>query len=235
LKSPCFLGYIGGNFPERQGKSGKEGLNLKHKPLVGISEASRLLGVSEATLRQWTDEGNLKAFVTPGGHRRYSREELREFMSSRENLLGVKDLVGKLEKTAELHREIGSAFMHSSEWYAQMDESHKKHLAMLGRRILDLMINYVANPLKSDEMLADARDIGRSFGDILAGEGVSLPDSVKAFLSHRGPVTRIVTEMLRKKEILGEGILKAVPLMEQVMDSALIALVEAHQQRKSGK
>ena len=68
---------------------------LKPKPLVGISEASQLLGVSEATLRQWTDEGSIKAFVTPGGHRRYSKEELKEFLSSHENLLGVKELVGQ--------------------------------------------------------------------------------------------------------------------------------------------
>jgi excisionase family DNA binding protein len=207
---------------------------VKRKPLVGISEASQLLGVSEATLRQWTDEGNLKAFVTPGGHRRYSREELKEFMNSRENLLGVKDLMGKLEKTAETHREIGSAFMHSSAWYEQMEEEQKRHLAMLGRRILDLMIKYVANPLKNEEVQNEAREIGRSFGNILAADGVPLTDSVKAFISHRGPVTRIVTEILRKKEIVGEGILKAVPLMEQVMDSALVSLVEAHQQYKAG-
>jgi len=207
---------------------------LKHKPLLGIREASQLLGVSAATLRQWTDEGNLKAFVTPGGHRRYSREELKEFMNSRENLLGVKDLVGKLEKTAEMHREIGSAFMHSSSWYERMGEEKKKHLAVLGRQVLDLLRYYVASPLKNDEVLAEAREIGKRFGNILADEGVSLTDSVKAFLSHRDPVTRIVTEMLRKKEIVGESILKAVPLIEQVMDSALVSLVEAHQMHKRG-
>jgi hypothetical protein len=35
--------------------------------------------------------------------------------------------------------------------------------------------------------------------------------------------------MLRKKELVGPGVLAAMPLMEQVMDSALVSLVEAHQ------
>jgi excisionase family DNA binding protein len=50
--------------------------------IVSISEASHLLGVNEATLRQWTDEGKLKAFITPGGHRRYYRADLKKFTRS---------------------------------------------------------------------------------------------------------------------------------------------------------
>ena len=30
---------------------------LKHSDLISIREASQMLGVNEATLRQWTDEG----------------------------------------------------------------------------------------------------------------------------------------------------------------------------------
>ncbi|MDD4635199.1 MAG: helix-turn-helix domain-containing protein, partial [Dehalococcoidales bacterium] len=50
---------------------------------LSIGEACRILGVSEATLRQWTDDGQIKVFITPGGHRRYQRSQLDEFMVSR--------------------------------------------------------------------------------------------------------------------------------------------------------
>jgi excisionase family DNA binding protein len=202
---------------------------LNRKPLVGISDASQILGVSEATLRQWTDEGRIKAFVTPGGHRRYSKEELENFLVSHENLLGVKDLVGKLEKTAETHREIGAAFLNSTIWYERMSADHKKLLAILGRQILDLMMTYMASPEKKTAVLVNAREIGHNFGDMLASEGVPLTDSVQAFISHRDPISHIISEMLRKKELVGPGVLAAMPLMEQVMDSALVSLVEAHQ------
>jgi excisionase family DNA binding protein len=202
---------------------------MKTGPLIGISEASRFLGVSEATLRQWTDEGLIKAFVTPGGHRRYSRDELQAFLTSRANLLGVKDLVGELARTAGAHREIGAAFLNSTEWYGRMKAENKKRLAGLGRRILDVMMGSVLEPQKKDVYLGQAGEIGREFGRLLSSEGVSLTDSVQAFLAHRDPVTEITAEVLRKKELLGEGVVSAMPLMDQMMDAALVALVEAHQ------
>ena len=55
-----------------------------------IQEAMVRIGeeemVSEVSLRQWTDEGRLRAFITPGGHRRYARAGLRKFMSARMNM-----------------------------------------------------------------------------------------------------------------------------------------------------
>jgi excisionase family DNA binding protein len=205
---------------------------MKNKTLIGISEASELLGISEATLRQWTDEGSIKAFVTPGGHRRYYREELKGFLNARENLLGVKDLVGELAKTAGTHREIGATFLDSTAWYGRMKAENKKRLAMMGRRILNLMMAFVADPQKKEEVLSQSRDVGRDFGDLLALEKVPLTDAVQAFIAHRDPIGDIVTDMLRKKELVGEGVLTAMPLMEQVMDAALVSLIEAHQKHK---
>ncbi len=47
---------------------------------VGLSEASRVLGVSPATLRRWSDAGRLRVFTTPGGHRRFSRSALERLL-----------------------------------------------------------------------------------------------------------------------------------------------------------
>jgi excisionase family DNA binding protein len=49
---------------------------------LSISEAARELGVSLGTVRRWSDAGYLKASRTPGGQRRFSREEIDEFLRS---------------------------------------------------------------------------------------------------------------------------------------------------------
>jgi excisionase family DNA binding protein len=46
------------------------------------SEAARYLGVSLATIRRWTDAGHISCYRTPGGQRRFSRDQLDEFLSS---------------------------------------------------------------------------------------------------------------------------------------------------------
>lgn len=47
-----------------------------------LSEASEHLGVAQGTIRRWADAGSLPVFRTPGGHRRFRREDLDTFMNS---------------------------------------------------------------------------------------------------------------------------------------------------------
>jgi excisionase family DNA binding protein len=46
------------------------------------SQAARYLGVSLATIRRWTDAGHISCYRTPGGQRRFSRDQLDRFVTS---------------------------------------------------------------------------------------------------------------------------------------------------------
>jgi excisionase family DNA binding protein len=46
------------------------------------SQAARYLGVSLATIRRWTDAGHISCYRTPGGQRRFSRDQLDSFVAS---------------------------------------------------------------------------------------------------------------------------------------------------------
>jgi len=48
------------------------------------SQAARALGVSVSTVRRWSDSGALPGYRTPGGQRRFSREQLDRFVASLE-------------------------------------------------------------------------------------------------------------------------------------------------------
>lgn len=50
-----------------------------------ISQAARHLGVSSFLMKRWEAEGLLKPSArTPGGHRRYTEEDLAPFAAERE-------------------------------------------------------------------------------------------------------------------------------------------------------
>ena len=49
---------------------------------LSTSQAARALGVSLGTIRRWSDMGYLDSYRTPGGQRRFSREQIEQFVSS---------------------------------------------------------------------------------------------------------------------------------------------------------
>ncbi len=64
---------------------------------LSTSEASRLCGVARTTISKWIDEGLLKAFVTPGGHRKIKRQDLKSFIEER-GLVPKAGIFGKRAK-----------------------------------------------------------------------------------------------------------------------------------------
>jgi excisionase family DNA binding protein len=59
-----------------------------------LGQAAKYLGVAQSTIRKWSDSGRLPAFYTPGGHRRFRRGDLDQFLgSSRASGAGPRPLV----------------------------------------------------------------------------------------------------------------------------------------------
>ncbi len=56
---------------------------LTRSPLgLSTSQAARALGVSLGTIRRWSDMGYLQSYRTPGGQRRFSHEQIEQFIGT---------------------------------------------------------------------------------------------------------------------------------------------------------
>ena len=201
----------------------------KESASLSIGQARKMLGVSEATLRHWTDEGKIKAFITPGGHRRYAESEIRNFMGAKRRVHGMDDLVAKME-TVPLH-EIHIARSHFAQaaWYTGLSDDSKARLRELGSSLYNLSVDYLTRKKKHEEAVEEAREIGHGFGEYLAGVGVSLPDSVEAFLLHRTPLINAANELVKGRESLQGRAAEAVPMLVQITDEVLLSLIRAQQ------
>ncbi|MBK6695204.1 MAG: helix-turn-helix domain-containing protein [Myxococcales bacterium] len=49
--------------------------------ILSTNRVAALLGVSEATVKRWSDAGTLKCFKTAGGHRKFRLRDVRAFLS----------------------------------------------------------------------------------------------------------------------------------------------------------
>jgi excisionase family DNA binding protein len=68
-----------------QAEEGKEWLTL--------GQAAAFLGAAQSTVRKWADSGRLPAFYTPGGHRRFRREDLDTFLTGPRGGAGARSVL----------------------------------------------------------------------------------------------------------------------------------------------
>jgi excisionase family DNA binding protein len=59
--------------------------NMNGSPLgLSTSQAAQALGVSLGTIRRWSDMGYLQSYRTPGGQRRFSQDQINQFLGTLE-------------------------------------------------------------------------------------------------------------------------------------------------------
>ena len=158
---------------------------------------------------------------------------MRQFMGTQRRIHGIKDLVAELEDTPSLQREIAKTRFVNTSWYGKLTNESQQHLAEAGRRLLNLVVRYIAEPSKREEIAELVRDVGRDFGETLAKLGLPLTDSLEAFILHRNPVVNVATRLMKGREAFNERAAEAVTLVTHIMDEALISLVAAHEKNRN--
>ena len=66
--------------------------------ILSISKASKYLGVSSLTLRNWEKKGLIKVYRTPGRHRRYKMSELDRILGLGADEDKLRESIEKLEE-----------------------------------------------------------------------------------------------------------------------------------------
>lgn len=53
-----------------------------NEQFLSTDDVSKVLHVGKSTIKRWTDEGKLKCFRTPGGHRKFKATNVEEFIKT---------------------------------------------------------------------------------------------------------------------------------------------------------
>jgi excisionase family DNA binding protein len=65
--------------PPRESRQVRPPLPLEGEWLA-LGAAAKYLGIAQSTIRKWSDAGQVPAYTTPGGHRRFRRSDLDGFL-----------------------------------------------------------------------------------------------------------------------------------------------------------
>lgn len=160
---------------------------------LSLREACDLLQVSQVTLRQWADAGHLRAYRTPGGHRRFSREDLlamTQRQSTGPGLTHGQENSDRLEDAAlrRIRRRLSHEEVARQPWYQSVEEEGRDRMRLFGRRLLSLLMQGLPQRRGSgrrQEVLGEALMLGHEYGAEMSERGVPLKDTVEAFIFFR--------------------------------------------------
>ena len=153
---------------------------------LSLRDACRLLDVSDTTIRQWADNGYLRVYRTPGGHRRFLRDDVDAFA----NAPGQAQEQGRedaIEGSAlrKIRRRLSREDMVKQSWYQSVEEEGKVRMRLFGRRLLSLLLQETGPRRRRQELLEEAHLLGREYGTEMSERGVTLKDTIEAFVFFR--------------------------------------------------
>ncbi len=110
-----------------------------------LGQAATYLGVAQSTIRKWSDTGRLPAFYTPGGHRRFRRGDLDQFLGASRGSRRSRSLVLVVDDDAGL-RDFLRSNLEIEGYLVREAASAEEGLEALGEEQPDLILLDVMMP-----------------------------------------------------------------------------------------
>lgn len=205
---------------------------------VGLSEASRLLGVSHATLRRWSDAGRLRVFTTPGGHRRFSRAALERLLPadrSRRPSLGSAGFTPS--RIARTYRRASRDAAPELPWVLTLSDEQRILFRERGQVLAASLLQHVdaTRPETAAHHLKEASVTATEYGRVAARLGLSLSQTVEAFLRFRTPFHHELALAARRRGFDAAETTDLLETAERAMDHLLVATMSGHSQGRRNK
>lgn len=197
---------------------------------ITLGQACKLLGVNESTLRRWADAGHVRSFRTPGGHRRFSEEDLRVLMAGQMPALDEPYTAISNLALARIRRRLQRGRGNQATWYSNLSDEDRETMRPLGRRLVTLVSEYLTRGSKRTHLLDEARDIAHEYGQLLVRDGVSLHDAVEGFTFFRKTLDETAMEEAQKSDLTIDKAIELWELLNNLGDQVLISIAETYEE-----
>ena len=198
---------------------------------LSIAAACEILGVDSSTLRRWSDRGRVPVFRTPGGHRRYSEEDLQAFLAGE---VGEERPVSRRQLAALTQEEFRRTWPDAAlaqYWSSICDEAPSDELRRICGRMLDLSVRYVSGRGNPDRLIQEARKLGVEYGEQTSGAMLSTTTAVDAFLKFRRPLLDGLRRYVEQENLPLRRSCRMMGRLNTFLDLVLTSIVDAHEVR----
>lgn len=203
---------------------------------LSLGPASRRLGVGTDTLRRWADEGLIRSFATPGGHRRFDLTEIERIVASRSGggsggraLAGLGATPDRLARA--YRRSYGATTTERSVRDAVPTADHDAYRTD-GRSLVASLVAYLDAADSGARTTAEqaAAALTDDLAARLAGAGFSLTESVGLFVAARRPFLTELGVIVRRRALDPARISELFEEASAILDRLLLRLIATHQE-----
>jgi hypothetical protein len=148
---------------------------------------------------------------------------------------GVERLPDSTQTMAgELHRRVQRTGYGGQPWQARLSVEQRDEFRRWGQRTFQLVIEYVAATKRAerDLLLDEAEKMGGLYGAEASRAGLTLAETVEAFLFFRSPVLDAITGHMRRRAADVGDVTSAFHEANAAIDQVLMALVSSHRDRQ---
>jgi len=199
-----------------------------------IDEVSRRMGVSPPTVRRWSDAGEIEAFTTPGGHRRFSRRAVEAMLASHPRERSLQELGETPERRSRVYRRVIGRMIAGTSWADALMTTGNPYRGN-GERIGQSLLIYL--DADDDEVreaaISVAEEACREYGSLAVDRGAGLSDTVDLFSRMRTLFLREMTSLARRRGLDTVGAIELVEATERAFDRLLRAVIDGFESRQS--
>ena len=197
---------------------------------ISLSEASRVLGVSPATVRRWSDAGRLRVFTTPGGHRRFSRSSLERLLPA--DRMRRPSVTGGLtaSRMGRAYQRVRREATPNLSWVLALSDEQRLLFRERGQALADTLLAFLdaTEPEDGQRHLEAAEAAAAAQGAASADLGLSLSQTVEAFLRFREPFHHELAATARRRGFDTAETTDLLEAAEGAMDRLLVATMRGH-------
>jgi excisionase family DNA binding protein len=199
---------------------------------LSVHEACALIGVSTATLRRWSAAGDVQAFTTPGGHRRFARSTILALLPAARRTRPTLEHLGETpEHMTRVYRRHITEALNGANWLVGLSDGEREPLRDHGRRIAGSLLEYIdaSDPQDCRTALGNALTAATEQGRLAARGSADIGETVSAFLRFRMLFLDELAHLSRRRGLDTAEATSLLVTATQAIDQLLVALMSGHE------
>lgn len=210
----------------------KKSENAEVKEWLSLRRAADRLGVHPTTLRRWADDGEVPVMVTPGGHRRFAVSDVDGFAEERLRLRVVAGLEQIWADQALSQTREGIVSHRAEHWLALFDEDDRERKRVLGRRLMGVMLQYISLSEGGEDLVEEARAIGREHAENALGLGMPLTEAMQATFFFRDTLVEVAIQLPDVAHVRPEANMRLLRRINTLFNAVQLTIADKYEQAR---